>query len=120
MPMFARHFWGLINGNAVKSVGAIGDYAVVFETVDGSGSFSASKENATMWYKSAGNGSTVTQGSWVKVGSNDWTASHPTIIGTAMTASSGNFTINGTNFQITGTLDDLDESPTPSSKLPSE
>ena len=95
------------NGAPKTSVGSIGDYAVVFETVDGSGSFSASKENATMWYKSSGNGSTVTQGAWVKVGSNDWSASHPTIVGDTFTASSGNFTINGTNFTVSGTLDDL-------------
>ena len=95
------------NGAPKASVGAIGDYAVVFETVDGGGSFSASKENATMWYKSSGNGSTVSQGTWVKVGSNNWTSSHPTIIGDTFSASSGNFTINGTNFNITGTLDDL-------------
>ena len=60
-----------------------------------------------MWYKSSGNGSTVTQGAWVKVGSNDWSASHPTIVGDTFTASSGNFTINGTNFTVSGTLDDL-------------
>ena len=95
------------NGAPKTSVGSIGDYAVVFETVDGSGSFSASKENATMWYKSSGNGATVTQGAWVKVGSNDWSASHPTIVGDTFTASSGNFSINGTNFTVSGTLDDL-------------
>ena len=89
------------------SIGAIGDYAVVFETVDGSGSFTATKETARMYYKSAGNGSTVTAGTWVLLGSNEWTASHPTIEGGTMSASSGNFTINGTNFEITGTLDDL-------------
>ena len=95
------------NGAPKTSVGSIGDYAVVFETVDGSGSFSASKENATMWYKSSGNGATVTQGAWVKVGSNDWSASHPTIVGDTFTAAAGNFSINGTNFTVSGTLDDL-------------
>jgi phage tail sheath protein FI len=98
------------NGAPTASVGAIGNYAIVFETVKGSGSYVASKENATVWYKSAGNGSTVAQGLWVKVGSNDWTASHPTIVGSTYSvsaASSETFTINGTNFSITGTLDDL-------------
>ena len=95
------------NGAPKTSVGAIGDYAVVFETVDGSGTFTASKENATMWYKSSGNGSTVTQGVWVKVGSNDWSASHPTIVGDTFSATSGNFSVNGTNFVVSGTLDDL-------------
>jgi hypothetical protein len=95
------------NGAPKGSVGAIGDYAVVFETVDGSGSFTASKETAKIYYKSAGNGSTVTSGTWVLVGSNDWTASHPTVIGGTMSATSGHFTINGTDFEITGTLDDL-------------
>jgi hypothetical protein len=95
------------NGVPKGSVGSIGDYAVVFETVDGSGTFTASKETARIYYKSAGNGSTVTAGTWVLVGSNDWTASHPTVQGGTMAATSGHFTINGTDFEITGTLDDL-------------
>jgi len=95
------------NGVPKGSVGAIGEYAVVFETVDGSGSFTASKETARIYYKSSGNGSTVTSGSWVLVGSNDWTASNPTVQGSTFTATSGHFTINGTDFEVTGTLDDL-------------
>ena len=95
------------NGAPKGSVGAIGDYAIVFETVDGSGSFSATKENAKVYYKSAGNGSTVTAGTWVHVGSNDWTASHPAVQGGTFTATTGHFTINGTDFEVTGTLDDL-------------
>jgi len=89
------------------SVGAIGDYAIVFQTVDGSGSFVAGKETARVYYKSAGNGVSPSAGDWVLVGSNDWTASHPTIIGDTFAASSGKFSINSTDFEVTGTLDDL-------------
>jgi len=94
-------------GKPKGSVGAIGDYAIVFETVDGSGTFTASKETARVYYKSAGNGVSPTAGTWVLVGSNDWTASHPTILGGTFSATSGWFSINSTDFQITGDLDDL-------------
>ena len=94
-------------GKPKGSVGAIGDYAIVFETVDGSGSFVATKETAKVYYKSAGNGVSPTAGEWVLVGSNDWTASHPTVTGGTFTASSGKFSINSTDFEVTGTLDDL-------------
>jgi hypothetical protein len=94
------------------SVGSIGDYAVVFQTVDGTGTYTASRENATMWYKSAGNGTgngipgggtLVAAGDWVLLGSNAWCASHPTVIGgTVTTLTPGNFTINGTTVTISG------------------
>ena len=96
----------VLSGVPRTSVGAIGDYAVVFQTVDGTGTYTASRENATMWYKSAGNGTgngipgggtLVAAGDWVSLGSNAWAASHPTVIGgTVTTLTAGNFTINGT------------------------
>ena len=94
-------------GKPKGSVGAIGDYAIIFQTVDGSGSFVATKETAKVYYKSAGNGVSPSAGEWVLVGSNDWTASHPTIVGDTFTAASGKFSINSTDFEVTGTLDDL-------------
>ena len=77
-----------VSGGAPKdSVGAIGDYAVVFQTVDGTGSFAASRENATIWYKSAGNGNgatgggtNVSAGEWTLVGSKEWKASHSVVV----------------------------------------
>ena len=86
------------------SVGSIGDYAIVFQTVDGSGSFTAGAETARLYYKSAGNVQFgVDPGSWVLVGSNDWTASHATVQGaTVDTPTSGTFTINGTTVTLSG------------------
>jgi hypothetical protein len=100
------------SGTPKASVGAIGDYAVVFQTVDGSGSFTASREQATIWYKSAGNGGTgsaspVDAGEWVLVGTDKWKASHAVVSGTTVTGSvSVNLYCNNT--LITGsTLGDI-------------
>jgi hypothetical protein len=97
------------SGAPAGSVGSVGDYAVVFETVDGSGTFDAAKETAKVYFKSAGNGgvagggTAVDSGDWVLVGSNAWKASHPTVIGTAAitgTLTSGTFAINDTAINI--------------------
>jgi hypothetical protein len=79
-----------ISSNAPKaSVGAIGDYAVVFESVDGSGTFSAGKEYARIYFKSPGNGDiagggvAVGAGDWVQVGTREWAASWPTVKGSS-------------------------------------
>ena len=111
-----------ITGGAPKtSFGTTGDYAVVFETVDGSGTFSASKEYARIYYKSPGNGlvagggTQVAAGEWVLLGSQKWAASWPTVKGssavtTSLTAGQ-NFTINGTTVSVAvspnNTLDGL-------------
>ena len=102
-----------ITGGIPKtSFGATGDYAVVVETVDGSGTFSASKEYARIYYKSPGNGNVagggtaVAAGTWVKLGSQAWAASWPTVKGTvAITGNiaDGNFVINGTTVNVSGT-----------------
>ncbi len=91
------------NGNApAASVGIIGDYAVVMQTAQGTGSYLESREPITFWYKSAGGtfalGSAVDAGQWVKVGSPEWVASHATVIGTEAptTLTGGAITINGT------------------------
>jgi len=104
-----------INSNAPKaSVGSIGDYAVVFETVGTDTTFSASKDPARIYYKSAGNTQAgVAAGDWVLVGSQNWRASHPTIItaqldASKITAAAGNFQINGTLVTIGGS-DTVDE-----------
>jgi hypothetical protein len=92
-----------LNGNAPKaSVGQIGDYAVVFRTVEGDGDFGAEEEYARIYYKSAGNGgiagggTAVTAGEWVLLGSNEWKASWPAIVtNTIATAIDYNLLING-------------------------
>lgn len=62
------------NNKPRSSVGAIGDYAVVFETG------TVSKEAAKFYYKSAGNtGAGVQPGDWVLVGSPDWSSSHAAV-----------------------------------------
>ena len=83
---------------------SFGDYAIVFETVGTGLSFSAGKEAATIWYKSAGNGgvagggTAVSAGDWVKLGSKEWAASHITAAGTATptTTIPSGLVINGT------------------------
>ena len=104
-----------ISNNAPKaSVGSIGDYAVVFETVGTDATFSASKDPARIYYKSAGNTAAgVAAGDWVLVGSQEWRASHPTIVtaqldAPTITAAAGNFTLNGTLVTI-GASDTVDE-----------
>jgi hypothetical protein len=96
-----------VGGSPLGSVGSIGDYAVVFETVDGSGSFTAGAETARVYYKSAGNTQAgVAAGQWVLVGSNDWSASHPAIVGTATVGTLTNtdsFYINNTLVNNIGT-----------------
>jgi hypothetical protein len=96
----------LTSGVPKTSVGSIGDYAVVFETVDGTGTFTASKENAKVYYKSAGNTAAgIAAGAWVLVGSNDWAVSHPTVIGGAYNSptTGETFLINGTTVTVGGT-----------------
>ena len=100
-----------ITGNAPKEgVGKIGDYAVVFRTVEGDTSFGAEEEYARIYYKSPGapasNGdvAAVDAGEWVLVGSNEWQSSWPTVGGTAVNTSvTYNFTVNGQLISGTGT-----------------
>lgn len=80
-----------IANNAPKdSVGQIGDYAVVFQTVAGDGTYGANEEFARMYFKSAGNGGVagggtgVSSGEWVLVGSKEWKASWAVASGTAV------------------------------------
>ena len=101
-----------IIGNApLEGVGKIGDYAVVFRTVEGDTSFGAEEEYARIYYKSAGNGgaagalgTAVDAGEWVLVGSNEWQASWPVVTGTAVSGSvSYNFYVNNSLISGTGT-----------------
>ena len=97
------------SGAPKTSVGQIGEYAVVFETLQAGGA----NEEANIYYKSAGNTQAgVVPGQWVLVGSQDWAASHSTVQGATVTSSSltaGTFTLNGTTVTITGgdTIDDV-------------
>ena len=99
------------NGAPKTSIGAIGDYAVVFQTVFGStaGTYDATRELASVWYKSAGNSQAgVAAGSWVLVGSNDWAVSHPAVVGSAVSSlTPGSFLINNVTINISGTLNAL-------------
>ena len=105
-----------ITNNAPRaSVGGIGDYCVVFESSYDSLSNLNIKENAKLYYKSAGNTVVgISAGQWVEVGSNDWVASHPTLVG-AVTHAQGNtatysgktFYVNGTKITIGSTVDAL-------------
>jgi len=95
------------NGAPKGSVGAIGDYAVVFQTVEGDGSFGANEELARMYFKSAGNGNVaggavaVDAGQWVLIGSQEWKASLPVVSSSAYAGTlSGTLFIN--NSQIAG------------------
>jgi hypothetical protein len=102
---------------APAGIGAIGEYAVVFQTTKGSGAFVAEKEQARLWYKSAGNGeigvdgfpggltAPVSAGKWVLVGSQEWIASHVVVTGSKLAAITSNtagknFTINGITVTI--------------------
>jgi hypothetical protein len=93
----------LTGGVPNASFGAIGDYAVVAETG------SLAQEQIKFYYKSARIGSQpLTAGTWVLVGSNDWTASHPTVYSSTTVESSipaGTFTINGVTVNVGANLE---------------
>lgn len=89
------------SGVPKASVGSIGDYCVVFQTVTLT---DPDKELAKIFYKSPGiAGQPGTAGQWVLVGSTDWALSWPVIISTdTVDASfSGTIMINGVT--VTGT-----------------
>lgn len=86
-----------------ESFGSIGDYAVVFKTVDSS-SFRETDELAKLFFKTPGNG-IASPGEWVLVGSEAWTASWPVTIGTGSFAidadnDGAEFTINGVTITL--------------------
>ena len=87
------------------SVGAVGDYAVVAQTIGNTGEagFSLAKEAIKIYYKR--NQSLLGGDHWVEVGSQDWAGSHPTVSGssTVTTVTPGNtFSINGTTLTMPG------------------
>jgi hypothetical protein len=90
-----------------ESVGSIGDYAIVFQTVGTGGDFSQDKEFVKVYYKR--NASLVEPGgdAWALVGSQEWARSHPTVSGsvavTTLTALNS-FKINGTSVTVGATL----------------
>lgn len=89
---------GKINSGAPKtSVGTIGDYCVVFETISGNSTFSADKELARIYYKTPGiAGQAGTAGNWVLLGTTDWALSWPAVVGSAaVTSVTGTVEING-------------------------
>ena len=98
------------SGYPKGSIGSIGDYAIVWETVQSTNS--PYKENAKVFYKSAGGGigSGINSGDWVLVGSNAWVASHPTVLATAapeVLSVGGRFEINGTRIIVGADVDSV-------------
>ena len=91
--------------NAPKeAVGQIGDYAVVFRTVEGDSSYGTDEDLARIFYKSAGNGTVagggtqVDAGEWVLLGSNAWKASWPVATSSTFAGTlSGTLFINSTS-----------------------
>lgn len=100
-----------IENNAPKaSVGQIGDYAVVFQTVEGDTSYGTAEDLARIYYKSPGNGTVagggtqVDAGEWVLLGSNAWKASWPVAISSTFSGTqTGTLFVNSTSI-VTGTL----------------
>ena len=94
-----------IENNAPKaSVGQIGDYAVVFQTVEGDTSYGTAEDLARIYYKSSGNGTVagggtqVDAGEWVLLGSNAWKASWPVAVSSTYTGvMSGTLFVNSTS-----------------------
>jgi len=122
----------LSGGVPLGSVGSIGDYAIVFETVGTAPAFEASKELAKLYYKSPGNGNAdeggpdwpgggllgVSPGDWVLVGSREWAISWPTFVGTVTgTLVAGSFDLNGVTVNVGGADDILDVADTINSLL---
>jgi hypothetical protein len=88
-------------GAPKKSIGAVGDYAVVFDS-----------SVAKLYFKSAGNTENgVEPGDWVVVGSDEWIASHPTVRGSDLPESGDetDYSTTGTNLVINGTLVDTQQ-----------
>jgi len=87
-----------------SSVGSIGDYCVVFKTVRGGEVVSSANEFARVFYKTPGIGGTIDPGSWVLVGSPEWTQSWPVVTSSALISSpeTGKISINGTEVDIFG------------------
>ena len=100
-----------IEGNAPKeAVGQIGDYAVVFRTVEGDTSYGTAEDLARIYYKSSGNGgiggggTAVDAGEWVLVGSNSWKASWPVVISSTYTGNTGGTLFVNSTSIVGGTL----------------
>ncbi len=85
-----------------SSIGSIGDYAIV-SISDLNADFAGPD---ALYYKTPGNAAAgVTAGTWVKVGSEDWSNSWPAVtaintVNSGLTSGAGGFTINGTD--VTG------------------
>jgi len=85
------------------SVGSVGDYAVVAQTVGNTGvsGFSLNKEAVKIYYKR--NQALLGGAYWVEVGSNDWTQSNPVVSSSAViaiTTASNTFVINGVTITL--------------------
>ncbi len=66
------------------SIGAIGDYAIVAVDADPDTPALTTSHALALWYRSRGVAPGQTPGQWVKVGSEEWFRSWPTLTGTAI------------------------------------
>ena len=85
------------------SVGSVGDYAVVAQTIGNTGvsGFSLNKEAVKIYYKR--NQALLGGAHWVEVGSNDWTQSNPVVSSGAaisITTAANTFVINGVTITL--------------------
>jgi hypothetical protein len=90
----------------LASFGSIGDYAVVAVDTDPDTPTLTTSVPMTLWYRSRGVAPGQTTGQWVKVGSQHWFNSWPTVTGTAVNPTlngAATFNINGTKVTATGT-----------------
>ncbi len=97
----------------LASVGAIGDYAIVMVDNDSDTPALTTSHPGVLWFKSKGNtGAGVAAGEWVKVGTESWFNSLPTITGTAINPTNlvedNTFSINGTDITV-GAAETLDQ-----------
>jgi hypothetical protein len=93
-------------GAPKESVGNIGDYAVVFQTIERISGYIRDQELAKLFYKSAGNVEAgINPGTWVLVGSKEWSASIPVVVGSASFGTTGALSSLGNfTFSVNGTL----------------
>jgi len=93
-------------GGPVASIGSIGDYAVVAADDSSATPALATTHPMSLWFKSRGNSEYgIDAGTWVEVGSADWSASWPVVTGTESnpTLTAGTIRINGVNVVFSGT-----------------
>ena len=101
------------NNAPLTSVGAIGDYAIVMvrDASPDADPTLTTLHPGSVWYKSKGGNGEVAAGTWVQVGSNEWSLSVPTltskVVTSGSTVSGQTFTINGDSLTTGATITEL-------------